>query len=161
MCTLKTSPCVPAPRPHVVTLAHVVPVHTETLSMYTRGEAWAGVGVQRDTPTPTHWGRGEGVNVTHQHQHQHTQIAHQQHTQRTTHRRSTHNTEHARWHRQFCLPKFAHVRLSLDLRGSPKKPLDLKHFQFGLDRDQRVPDSSNHSLHLIKLFNFSSPEGHF
>ena len=27
-CTLKTSPCVPAPRPHVVTLARVVPVHT-------------------------------------------------------------------------------------------------------------------------------------
>ena len=30
-------------------------------------------------------------------------------------------------HRQFCLPKFAHVRLSLDPRGSPKKPLVLTH----------------------------------
>ena len=28
VCTFKTSPCVPAPRPHVVTLAGVVPVHT-------------------------------------------------------------------------------------------------------------------------------------
>ena len=72
--------------------------------------------------------RGEGVSVAHQHQHQH--IAHQQHTQRTTNKRTTHNTEHARWHRQFCLPKFAHVGLSLDPRGSPKKPLDLIHFQF-------------------------------
>ena len=45
-------------------------------------------------------------------------IAHQQHTQRTTNKRTTHNTEHARWHRQFCLPKFAHVVLSLDPRGS-------------------------------------------
>ena len=41
------------------------------------------------------WGR---VSVTHQHQHQHT--AHQQHTQRTTH-----NSEHAKCHRQFCFPK--------------------------------------------------------
>ena len=65
----------------------------------------------------------------------------------TTHKRTTHNTQHARWHRvqlgrferthggeveghrQFCLPKFAHVGLSLDRRGSPKKPLDLTRFQ--------------------------------
>ena len=37
----------------------------------------------------------------------------------TTH--NTHNTEHARCHRQFYLSKFAHVRLSLDPRGSPFK----------------------------------------
>ena len=49
----------------------------------------------------------------HQHKRQHPHIAHQQHTQRTTHKRTTHNTEHARCHRQFCLPKFAHVGLSL------------------------------------------------
>ena len=30
VCTFKTSPCVPAPRPHVVTLAGVMPVHTGT-----------------------------------------------------------------------------------------------------------------------------------
>ena len=29
VCRFKTSPCVPAPRPHVVTHAGVVPVHTE------------------------------------------------------------------------------------------------------------------------------------
>ena len=39
-------------------------------------------------------------------------------------------TDTRRGHRQFCLPKFAHVRLSLDPRGSPKKPLDLTRFQF-------------------------------
>ena len=57
---------------------------------------WCGEGEeggQRDTPTPTP---------------KHTNT-HTLHTQRTTH-----NTEHARCHRQFCLPKFAHVRLSLD-----------------------------------------------
>ena len=30
VCRFKTSPCVPAPRPHVVTHVRVVPVHTET-----------------------------------------------------------------------------------------------------------------------------------
>ena len=70
---------------------------------------------------PTERGAGEGG--THTHQHPHT--AHQQQTQHTTHK-----TEHARCHRQFCLPKFAHVRLSPDARGSPKKTLDLIHSQF-------------------------------
>ena len=72
---------------------------------------------------------GGEVSVTKEHQHQHT-YTHQQQTQRSTNKRSTHNTEHARWHRQFCLPKFAQVCLSLDPRGSPKKPLDLIHYQF-------------------------------
>ena len=83
VCTFKTPPCVPAPRPHVITHAGVVPVHTETFRTYTRGRFEC-----------THGGgRGEG----------------------------------RAGHRQFCLPKFAHVRLSLDPRGSPKKPLVLTH----------------------------------
>ena len=83
VCRFKTSPCVPAPRPHVITHAGVVPVHTGTFRTYTRGRFEC-----------THGGgRGEG----------------------------------RAGHRQFCLPKFAHVRLSLDPRGSPKKPLVLTH----------------------------------
>ena len=82
VCRFKTSPCVPAPRPHVITHARV-PVHTGTFRTYTRGRFEC-----------THGGgRGEG----------------------------------RAGHRQFCLPKFAHVRLSLDPRGSPKKPLVLTH----------------------------------
>ena len=55
---------------------------------------------------------------------------HHTHTHSTPTTHNAHNTEHAKCHRQFCLPKFAHVRLSLDPRGSPKKPLDLTHVQF-------------------------------
>ena len=33
-------------------------------------------------------------------------------------------------------------------------------FSLRIDREPRVPDSSNHSLYLIKLFNSSSPDGH-
>ena len=40
------------------------------------------------------------------------------------------NTRTCGGRRQFCLPKFAHVGLSLDPRGPPKKPMDLTHFQF-------------------------------
>ena len=46
----------------------------------------------------------------------------------TLHTDNTHNKEHSRRHRQFCIPKSAHVRLSLDPSGSTKKPLDLTHF---------------------------------
>ena len=42
-----------------------------------------------------------------------------------------------------------------------KKPLDLTHLKLRIGRGQRVPDSSNHSLYLIKLFNSSYPEGNF
>ena len=91
----------------------------------------------------------------HQHTHQHPHIAHQQHTQRTTH-----NTEHARWHRQFCLPKFAHVGLSLDPREFHQRTLWIFCiFSLRIDREQHVPDSSNHSLYVIKLFSLSNLEG--
>ena len=94
-------------------------------------------------------GRGRRVSVTHQ-----------QHTQRTTNKRTTHNTEHAKWHRQFRFPKFAHVRLSLDPQRFTKETLGSYTFScWRIDREQHVPDSSNHSLYLTKLFSFSNLEG--
>ena len=63
--------------------------------------------VQRDTPTPTHC-----TPTTHTH----------------THNEQTHNTQHRT--RKVASSKFDHVGLSLDPRGSPKKPLDLIHVQF-------------------------------
>ena len=73
-------------------------------------------------------GRRGGVSVTHQHQHQHTP--------KPTHcTPTTHNAQHTTQNTQGVIgssayQKFAHVRLSLDPRGSPKKPLDLTHSQF-------------------------------
>ena len=46
-------------------------------------------------------------------------------------------------------------------RSSMKKPLDLTHLKLRIGRGQCVPDSSNHSLYLIKLFNSSYPEKNF
>ena len=47
-------------------------------------------------------------------------------------------------------------------RGPPKKPLDLTYLFFSLriGREQHFPDSSNHSLYLMKLLSSSYPEGH-
>ena len=89
--------------------------------------------------------------MTNEHQDQHT---HTNNTQRTTH-----NTEHARWHRQFCLPKIAHLGLSLDPEVHQRNPWISHNFSLRKDREQHVPDSSNHSLYLIKLFSFSNLEG--
>ena len=119
---------------------------------YTRGRFESAHGVRFER---IHTGEGwvcggeEGGGGQRAHQHQHQHIAHQQHTQRTTNKRTTHNTNHARGHRQFCFPKFAHVGLSLDPRSSTI------HFQF----ENR--SRSNHSLYMIKLFNFSNLEGSF
>ena len=33
-------------------------------------------------------------------------------------------------------------------------------FSLRIGREQHVPDSSNHSLYLVKLFSFSNLEGH-
>ena len=64
-------------------------------------------------------------------------------------------------HRQFCLPRLVHVVITCS-RGSPKETSGCYKFQ-GLrtGRERHVPDSSNHSLSLIKLFSFSCPERHF
>ena len=57
----------------------------------------------------------------------------------------------ARGHRQFCLPNFTHVRLS---RASVVQQRNLAPiFSLKIGREQHVPDSSDKSLHLIKLFN--------
>ena len=117
-----TSPCAPARRPQVVTLAGVVPVHTGDVSnVHTGGTHGERSGVERVEVeiSVTHTNTNTNTNT-----HQHTLIALQQHIQRTKH-----NTEHAKCYRQFCLPEFAHVRLPLDPRDSPKELLDLTHFQ--------------------------------
>ena len=64
-------------------------------------------------------------------------------------------------HRQFCLPKMAHVELTLvpEIHQSNHRILPIWSLRIG--REQQVPDSSNHSLHLIKLFNSINPEGNF
>ena len=50
------------------------------------------------------------------------------------------------------LPKFAHVWLSRDSEVHHKKPVDLHQFQFeNKSREQRVADSSKHSLCLVEL----------
>ena len=120
-----------------------------------------------------HTGRGEGgekVSVTHPHTHTHTNthtlhtthtrqhphIAHQQHTQRTNAQHTTRKVSSPILLTKIC----PHVGLAPDPRGSPKNPWILHIFSLRIDREQHVPDSSNHSLYQIKLFNSSSPEGH-
>ena len=101
---------------------------------------WRGEGGQRDTPTST-----QCTTTT---------------TQRATNKRTTHNTEHARWHRQFCSPKFAHLGLPLGPRGPPKKTLGSYTFSsLRKGREQHVSDSSNHSVYLMKLLRSSYLEG--
>ena len=60
--------------------------------------------------------------------------------------------------RQFSLPK-NHARMVITcFRGSPKKTFrSFPCSSLRKDREQHVPDSSNHSLYLIKLFTSSSP----
>ena len=62
-------------------------------------------------------------------------------------------------HRQFCLPKFAHVWSS---RASEVHQKTFQSFPFSslrIDSDRHVTDSSNHSLYLIRLFSFSNLDG--
>ena len=63
-------------------------------------------------------------------------------------------------HRQFCLPNLPTLVIT-SFRGSPKKLLDLSHSSLRKDREQHVPDSSNYSLYLMKLFSFSNLEENF
>ena len=58
------------------------------------------------------------------------------------------------------LTKMAHVEASLSPERFTKRNLwILPISSLRISREQHVPDSSNHSLFLIKLFNSSSPEG--
>ena len=62
-------------------------------------------------------------------------------------------------HRQFCLPKFAHVGLPRASEVHKKKTFrSFPCSSLRKDREQHVPDSSNHSLFLIKLLSCSYPE---
>ena len=59
-------------------------------------------------------------------------------------------------HRQFCLQRTAHAWLSLGPTGSPKVTTGCcPCSSLRKDREQHVPDSSNHSLCLIKLLSNS------
>ena len=50
-------------------------------------------------------------------------------------------------HHQFCLPRLVHDLASWILHN----------FSLRIDREQHVPDSSNHSLYLTKLLSSSYP----
>ena len=137
--TLKTSVCTGT------TLASGAGTHGDVLNVHTENvlnvDTERGVGV---------W----GVSVTHQYQHQHTPTP--AHCTPTTH--TTHNTQHRTRKVSSPVPltQICHVGLS---RASEVYHFTALTFR-ALLRDNNVPDSSDHSLHLKKLFNSSSPEGH-
>ena len=59
-----------------------------------------------------------------------------------------------RWgHRQFCLPKFAHVGLSRVSEVQQRNPCMSPIFSLRIGREQHVAESSIYSLHLNTLFN--------
>ena len=59
-------------------------------------------------------------------------------------------------HRQFCLPRKAHVEFSLGPREVHQRNRWIMHiFSLRKDREQHVPDSTNHSLCPIKLLSNS------
>ena len=79
----KTSPCVPAPRPHVVTHVRVVPVDTGTfLNLHTEVFS-ACQAAPHTTPHTHHTTPHTPHNTTHTHTHTHT-----------THTTQHHNTQH-------------------------------------------------------------------
>ena len=70
-----------------------------------------------------------------------------------------HMGEQGGGHLQSCLPKFAHVWLSLFPEVHQRNFWIFCILSLRKDREQHVPDSSNHSLYLINLFYSGSPEG--
>uniref|UniRef100_A0A6N2NG35 Senescence-associated protein n=1 Tax=Salix viminalis TaxID=40686 RepID=A0A6N2NG35_SALVM len=65
-------------------------------------------------------------------------------------------------HRQFCLPKMAHLELSIPWHGSTKQPRRPTYLKFENRSRALRPDASNHWLYLIELAPSSSyPEGNF
>ena len=113
VCRFKTSPCVPAPRAHVLPHAGVVPVYTgNVLNAHTGGE------------------RGE--------------------------------TKEQERSSSVLLTKICARRVIKFFRGSPKETFGSYPFSsLRIGREQQFPDSSNHSLYLIKLLNSSSLVGNF
>ena len=118
VCTFKTSPCVPTPRPHVVTHAGVVPVHTGTLSIHTRrffGRTHGGEGGEERE-------RGEGSPSV------------------------------------LLTKKSPRRVLTWPHKFTERNPWILPIRSLRIDREQLVPESSNHSLYLMNLFIFSNLE---
>ena len=101
---------------------------------YKRREARGGS--QRDTPTPT-----------------------PTHTSTPTHcTPTTHNAQHTTQNTQSVIANSAYQ--NLPTQHYHLTPWILHTFSLRIDRKQHVPESSNHSHHLIKLFNSCSPEEH-
>ena len=94
VCRFKTSPCVPAPRPHVVTHVRVVPVHTGTFWIYTRRFFLRAK--PRHTPHHTHTQHNTTQHKTH-----HTHHTTPQHT--TPHGDRDRETEKERQLRFFTI----------------------------------------------------------
>ena len=83
-------------------------------------------------------------------QHAHTCCRHRRGRFESTHGKRFESTHGG--HRQFCLQRTAHVGLSLGPTGSPKvttRCCPCSSLRKG--REQHVPDSSNHSLYLMKI----------
>ena len=107
------------------------------------GEGEGGVrGGQRETPTPT--------------------PTHCPTTTHTTHKGETHNTQHRTrkvassvLFTKICFRRATHLTPEVHQRH----PWILYISSLRIDREQQVPDSSNQSLYLIKLFSFSNLEG--
>ena len=108
---------------------------------------------QRDTPTTTH---------THTNTHANTHTLHTNNThnaQRTNAQHTTQNTQGVNASSAYhFLPMFGY---HLAPEVHQRKSWILHIFSLRIDREQHVPDSSNHSLSMIKLFSFSRPDGHF
>ena len=94
VCRFQTSPCVPAPRPHVVTHVRVVPVHTGTFWTYTRRRFER---THVDTTPHTHTSQHTTTPHTHHNTPQHhtttPQQPHNNHTTTTPQPHTPHNTE--------------------------------------------------------------------
>ena len=63
-------------------------------------------------------------------------------------------------HRQFCSPKYAHKTSRASERFPERNAWILHIFSLRKGREQRVPESSNHSLYLMKLLSSIYPDGH-
>ena len=64
-------------------------------------------------------------------------------------------------HRQLCIPKMGHVELSRVPQVHQRNERISHIFRLRVGREQHVPDSSDHSLYLMKLLSSSYPEGSF
>ena len=62
-------------------------------------------------------------------------------------------------HRQFRSPKFAHVGLSRAPEIQQRNPWILRIFSLRTSRKRHIPDSSNHTLYLMRLLGSNYLEG--